>query len=104
MEYIQLLMLLYFYKNKQNYTLSSIIKMLGMDSLSFYELLNGMIDNGLLEYKNSILRITEKGICKIESSNISHYDDNDFIMLNINKKEALKLDKIYIPENFIKKL
>ena len=58
-------MLLYFYKNKQNYTLSSIIKMLGMDSLSFYELLNGMIDNGLLEYKNSILRITEKGIYKI---------------------------------------
>lgn len=95
-KYTDILILEYFYETKENYILSDIMKKLGMDYKSFNDLISDMINNELLEYNNSLLTITKKGIDKIDIL----YGNNSFIMKNtIDKK-----NNDYIPNNFLEKI
>lgn len=95
-EYTDILILEYFYETKENYILSDIMKKLGMDYKSFNDLISDMINNKLLEYNNSLLTITKKGIDKIDIL----YGNNSFVMKNIINKK----NDDYIPSNFWEKI
>lgn len=103
-EYTNILILEYLYKNKGNYILSELMKKLGMDYKSFNDFISDMINNELLEYNNSLLRITKKGTNKIINFTDNIYDNN-FIMNDINNF-SYKENKhdIYVPINFLKKI
>ena len=102
--YVNVLTLKYFYKTKDNYILSELIEKLGMDYESFNDLISDMIKNGLLEYNNSLLKITKKGREKIMNFT-NNIDGDNFIMKDINNfyyKDGI--NNIYIPNNFLEKI
>lgn len=77
-------------------------KLLGVSKDKLDEYLVDMLNRGLIEYKNDLLSISEKGIRILIAQNIFDLTDqeDEFINNKINKDEAWDIYKPYAPDIF----
>lgn len=103
-DFKNMLILSYFFQYKNDYLLSKLQVILGLTTLQLENRILELIDCKMLEYNNNLLSITTKGIQKVVSNNFDSFPfeiNNELISLDVGK--AIKIDDIYIPNNFLKK-
>lgn len=103
--YIKQLALAYFYNLGSVYDLSDLLEILGMQRSQLDIMLYELINSEYLSYDNYELKITEKGVLHLISNNINscfeEFDDFNSKRENLPK---LKINDIYVPKNFNKKI
>lgn len=73
------------------------LKREGLEYSEIADLLSGAIDNGLIEYLNDEIGLTEEGFGKLKELGISYKRRNKSLWIDEEKES--KIDKL--PENFI---
>ena len=104
--YIKLFTLIYFKQTGKRYKLKELLKTLGFDNVQLTDLLEDLISNELIKYKDDLLSITEKGIRTLVACNAFYFtlDKTDNELKDINKKNVMSLNEPYVPENFSAKV
>lgn len=101
-----LLTLSYFNQTGKNYSIGELMGLLGLNSSQLDDLLINIKGKTLIAYSDGLLKITEKGLLKLISSNFEDYDfhENEYLVDNINKTKSISTDTPYIPKNFLSKI
>lgn len=102
-EYNKLLILAYFKEYRENYSFSEIKRHLGITNMYLYTLLNQLISDELLIYKEYLLTLSLKGRIYIMNNNMDWFKFIEIPDTNINENKW-PIDKPYIPKNFSKKI
>lgn len=103
--YLKSLILAYF-KQAQCYSISAIARMLGTSMRKTMDLIDELLDEGNLIYQDSLLHLSTAGRLQIQNYDVDYliFDNTEFQIPKVNPEEAWPKDKIYIPENFLRKL
>ena len=100
-DYIILLILSYFRNGKNDYLFRDIKEMLGISTIMLDKIIDHMLLESMLEYKNNMLALGEKGIRILISANM--YDisnkSNDFEN-TYEKKDKWDIYRPYVPIKF----
>ncbi len=101
-EYLKDLILLFFENHKENYSIGLLMSTIGVDKSEVDELIDSLINEELLVYKDYLLSLTENGKIKIEK-----YIDLNIESKKLNIKE-IEFNEVkrppYIPRGFNKKV
>ncbi|QOX65113.1 hypothetical protein FRZ06_18065 [Anoxybacterium hadale] len=103
-EYLRLLMLAYFKEKKEKYSLYELRKNLGIAESYTLELINQLLEDGLLEIKNNLLSLSHKGRIFLMNNSLDWFSFEIEPMEQLFFHERWPLDKPYAPKNFSKKI
>lgn len=101
-EYIKLLILAYFKSHTEEYDLIELNRKIGVPFTMFMELIDTVIDEGLLEYIGLKLTLTFKGRMKLLHSSMENYCEIDSIEDSFFS-EKLDINTPFFVHNFSKK-
>lgn len=103
-EYRKLLILQYFYEQKERYNINDIVVKLGISHKKILSLIESLIETKMLIYNNYLLEITELGRKKILKNDIYIMYNNDIVNVDNCTLKKMNIDDIYIPKKFSKKI
>jgi predicted methyltransferase len=101
-EYIELLILVYFKEYGQNYSIFDLKEKIGVSLAMLNNVLDNMLEIGILCINNNLLEITQSGRVLLGNSEMETYsfcEDNFPISYNIEK---WPIDKVYPIQGFSK--
>lgn len=97
----------YFKNHQQNYSFSDLAANLGLSVSEIDEIISEMIDDKQLEYNTEkMLVLTQKGRLAILNEQFDYisFSEEEKGSGIIHPENALSLDEIFIPENFLSKI
>lgn len=102
-DYVEGLVLAYFGQFGQEYSLYDLKDKIGLSMGGLNEILDGLFQKGLVEYKDDLIRLSMRGRIALSSSELEGYlydEENRF-----DKEENMKwpVDKVYAVHGFSKK-
>jgi predicted transcriptional regulator len=104
-EYVKLLILAYFKINQEEYSFRDLAKMLGTTFERLDVSIESLMNTGKLEYKDHLLRLTQKGRLTIMNKGVDYFNfDEKSIPTRIDPSKAVSNDQPYVPERFLSKL
>ena len=103
--YQELLALSYFKQVGGEYSLINLMALLGLNHDQLDELLEKLNNKKLLVYSNFLLSITEEGLLNLIYNDIDYtFFEDEYLLEQSEKVEALPIDSPYLPKNFLKKV
>ena len=103
-EFVEDLILGYIKTKKGKYSFRELAEILGISKNVVTRHIQQLIEDGKLEYKNSLLSITLHGRVQIQNKPVDYFDftneNIDYHANAINPEKAWPLDKVYIPDSF----
>lgn len=104
-DYIECLALSYFKENGKKYNLEELRSLLGLTQAKFDEIISKLKENKLVEYVNFEIAISDRGLMHLINHNLirSSLEDAEFQFKNIDVKNAISIETIYVPKEFAKK-
>lgn len=101
-EYAEVLSLLYFKEVGSAYDWGELREVLGYTSVQLDNLIQQLMQNGFIEYKDFEIQLTEKGLLYLVATNqIDYYYRKPEIEQKDSQRQSL--DTPYIPKGFDKK-
>jgi len=103
--YIVCLALLYFKEKGNKYDFGDLRSLLGFTQLQFDKLIALLRENKYVEYMDFEIKITDKGLTHLIKQNQinSSLEDKEYKFKNIDIKNAISLETVYVPKKFAKK-
>ena len=104
-EYLTLLVLAHF-KHRKAYSITEIAKTLGVSVEKIVDIVDTLIKNERLTYSEGLLQLTYPGRLFLQNHYEDSYsfDEQPLDIPKIDPSKAWSIDKIYIPEQFHKKM
>jgi predicted transcriptional regulator len=105
-EYRKILILLYLNEAKEDYSLIDISSKLGFEVFQCDSIIRDMLNEGLIEYKDYILTLSDYGKDIIINIKCYKYQKDNIgnSSLKFDFEKAKNIYDIYIPNNFLRKL
>lgn len=104
--YTILLALAYFREKKQEYSIGELMEILGLDSVQINKLIESLLEAEYIEYYNSLLQISKKGLTRLISENQDALvlSSKNLKLNHIKPENAVPKDMPFVPKGFNQKL